>query len=77
MALDKLSKSDDIKVMKADKGGAVVVMNATEDDIKGMRLLNDTDIYLKLIKPPPISNIQTKFNKDVKNIISSLLYPVI
>ena len=71
-ALSNLANSKDIKIMKADKGGAVVVMDTIEYNVKAMRLLHDKDTYTKVVKPPTISTIQTQFNRNVRNIVSVL-----
>ena len=47
-ALDELAKNKDIKIMKADKGGAVVVIDTIEYNAKALRLLNDQNTYIQL-----------------------------
>ena len=71
-ALDSLTKNKEIKVMKADKGGAVVVMSKQDYYLKALRLLSDADTYEKIDNPPTIAEIQTDFSKKVKNIISQI-----
>ena len=71
-ALSNLKRANDIKIMKSDKGSAVVIMDVDIYTDKAMTLLNDTNTYTKLQNPPTIGDIQSKFNRDVKDIVSPL-----
>ena len=72
IAFDKLSRSENLKIQKADKGGAVVVMNVNEYKNKALNLLNDPDTYEELSNPPTIAEIQKKFSTDVKTILRNI-----
>ena len=54
--------------MKADKGGALVIMDIADYNIKAYRLLNDQNIYIKLLNVPSITSVQNKFNAQVRKI---------
>lgn len=47
-AMRNLQQRDDIIITKADKGGAVVIMNVEDYITKGKRQLSDTNNYQKL-----------------------------
>ena len=51
-ALHSLSKDDSITILPADKGRAVVVMNAKDYKDKAKALLSDTNTYKSLSKDP-------------------------
>ena len=72
LALSRLKSNKNIKVLKADKGGAAIVMDLNDYKIKALRILNDHNTYEKLENPPSIFNIQQNFNKSVKTIIRLL-----
>ncbi|XP_066983769.1 uncharacterized protein [Macrobrachium rosenbergii] len=71
-ALEELSKNNDIKVKKADKGGSIVVMDKIDYNIKALRLLNDSDTYIRLNKVPSINVVQNSFNKKVRDIATRI-----
>ncbi|XP_068222184.1 uncharacterized protein [Palaemon carinicauda] len=70
-ALNKLKKSHNLKISKADKGGCVVIMNKTDYLIKAYRLLNDQNTYAKLTKTPSIKYIQSEFNRRIKSVVNN------
>ena len=72
LALQNLKKYEDIRVMKADKGGSIVVMNSIEYRKKMYRLLEDETTYMKLDNPPTIKQLQTTFNQKVSKITEKL-----
>ena len=46
-ALKELQQNKDITIKKADKGGAMVIMDTSEYIKEGLRQLKDTKYYLK------------------------------
>ena len=67
-ALKELKKDENIVILKADKGNATVVMNATEYNDNINCLLSDSSIYRKLSKKSnPITKITSDVNKYVWN----------
>ena len=48
-ALKELKKAKDIMILKADKGNCTVIMDRPDYDQKINALLNDNDIYSKLV----------------------------
>ena len=72
LAIQNLKKYKDIRVMKADKGGSIVIMNSGEYRDKMYRLLEDVNTYTKLDNPPTIGQLQTSFNENVKTITQRL-----
>ena len=71
-ALDELARNKDIKIMKADKGGSVVVMDTIDYNVKALRLLNDQNTYIELPHIPSIKSLQGNFNKKLKAIASRI-----
>ena len=69
-ALKELKKDKDIVILKADKGNCTVIMDRPDYDQKINALLNDNDIYSKLVtKRNPLNNI----TKDVNDFVYQLL----
>ena len=69
-ALKELKEDKDIVIIKADKGNCIVIMDRPDYDQKINALLNDNDIYSKLVtKRNPLNNI----TKDVKDFVYQLL----
>ena len=69
-ALKELKEDKDIVILKADKGNCTVIMDRPDYDRKINALLNDNDIYSKLVtKRNPINNI----TKDVNGFVYQLL----
>ncbi|XP_066945202.1 uncharacterized protein [Macrobrachium rosenbergii] len=71
-ALKRLKSYKDIRIMKADKGGSIVIMNSSEYREKMYRLLDDETTYAKIENPPTVQKLQNTFNQNVKKIISKL-----
>ena len=69
-ALKELKEDKDIVILKADKGNCTVIMDRPDYDQKINALLNDNDIYSKLVtKRNPLNNI----TKDVNDFMYQLL----
>ena len=69
-ALKELKEDKDIVILKADKGNCTVIMDRPDYDQKIIALLNDNDIYSKLVtKRNPLNNI----TKDVNGFVYQLL----
>ena len=68
-ALSRLMKYEDIRIMKSDKGNAVVVMNVDEYKSKVYQLLNDENTYKVINRNLDVSNWQLNFNTSLKKII--------
>ena len=66
-ALQQLSQRDEIIIIKADKGGAVVIIDADDYIRKANRQLNNTDSYKKIPNGPTESN-----RNEVNNTINEL-----
>ena len=67
IALDSLARDKDITIVPADKGRAVVVMNAADYKAKANSLLSDTKTYQKLDKDPT-SKFSTKLVNQLKDL---------
>ena len=72
VALKRLKNYKDIRIMKADKGNAIVVMNSNEYALKMERLLSDCNVYQVLETPCDLKKWQTNFNSSLKNIVSQV-----
>ena len=69
-ALKELKEDKDIVILKADKGNCTVIMDRPDYDQKINAMLNDNDIYSKLVtKRNPLNNI----TKDVNDFVYQLL----
>ena len=69
-ALKELKEDKDIVILKADKGNCTVIMDRPDYDQKINALLNDNDIYSKLVtKRNPLNHI----TKDVNDFVYQLL----
>ena len=68
-ALKELKKDESIVILKADKGNATIIMNATEYNDKINCLLSDNSVYSKLSKK---SNTITKITSDVNKYVWNL-----
>ena len=75
LALESLKKNKDIMIMRADKGGATVVMNTSTYLDKAYALLNDTQTYTPLDFPPTATKMQQEFNRKLRKIANSLTDP--
>ncbi|XP_043943130.1 transcription factor Spi-C [Protopterus annectens] len=65
-ALEELKNNNDIAILKADKGGAVVVLDMDYYTQEGLRQLSDKKCYMKMdIDPTPI------FKKEIDNFLGS------
>ena len=73
-ALKVLGKSRDIKIMPADKGGKVVVLNQADYDDKIFNLLSDGDTYEKL-DDCPLSEQNKYIRKRISDISKSCIDP--
>ena len=72
-ALEDLHRRRDIKIMEADKGGRIVIVD-TEDYIKaGLEMLSDKKVYKSLKSNNPLQYRVDKFNKSLENIINNKL----
>ena len=68
--LKELKEDKNIVILKADKGNCTVIMDRPDYDQKINALLNDNDIYSKLVtKRNPLKNI----TKDVNDFVCQLL----
>ena len=70
-AFKKIKEDETVKVTKADKSNAVVIMNKSDYISKIMTLLNDTDTYTKL-RSDPTQTVNSHFNKQIKSILKGL-----
>ena len=71
-ALKELKKDENIVILKADKGNATVVMDATEYNDKINCLLSDSSVYSKLSKKSnSITEITFDLNKHVWNLFKN------
>ena len=71
-ALESLSKNKEIKIMRADKGGFIVIMTFNDYLSKAYRLLGDEAVYTKLPSLPLVTDVQMDFNRRVKRIANTL-----
>ena len=55
-ALQQLSQRDDIIITKADKGGAVVIIDVDGYIREAHQQLNNTDFYKKIPNDPAVSD---------------------
>ena len=68
--LNKFKNWDDMIITKADKGGAVVIMNVDDYIKKANRQLNNTEFYTKVVTNPTttdndmVNNTIWKFVKE-------------
>ena len=69
VALKRLNGYKDIRIMKADKGNAIVVMNSRDYISKMEEMLTDRNVYKVLETPCDIKKWQTKFNSTLKSIL--------
>ena len=67
VAINKLKSDDNIHITKADKSGAVVVLNKIDCDVK-INFLRDENTYKELNKKP-LDNVNRNFNKKVKELV--------
>ena len=69
-ALKELKEDKDIVILKADKGNCTVIMDRPDYDQKINALLNDNDIYNKLVtKRNPLNNITIDVNDFMYQIL--------
>ena len=73
LELENLAKNKDIKIMKADKGGSVVIMNSDNYLFKAHQLLSDENTYTKLPSLPSVTKLQMDFNREVRKIAKSIV----
>ena len=71
-ALRDLSSREDIIITKADKGGAVVIMDVNDYINEANRQLDNTEFYKKLTSDPTNTN-KYKVNNAIKELQSSRL----
>ncbi|XP_068237071.1 uncharacterized protein [Palaemon carinicauda] len=74
-ALVSLSRNQQIKILKADKGGATVVMDTEEYISKVNSLLSDTNTYEIVSSPPTVTKLQQNFNRSLGKIAKSIPDP--
>ena len=67
-ALDELKKDQDIRILPADKGRIVVVLDTAEYKQKCENLLKDTATYKNLGSKDPTS----KYKKELVNVLQEL-----
>ena len=69
-ALQNLRKDETVKILPADKGRSIVVMDSDEYKEKVAVLLNDTKTYLKLTdkRLNPTTSVEKDLNKILLNI---------
>ncbi len=70
-ALDKLKRDRSIKVLPADKGTAMVVMDSKEYDAKCLKMLSDKDTYEVIKKGDPTASLQRQLIDKLKAIKKS------
>ena len=75
LALKELNNDNNLKIMRADKGGALVVMNTDEYVRKALLLLSDRNTYTELQHAPTIKSIQQKFNNQVRTLTRNIENP--
>ena len=68
VAQESLSKNPDIRVMPADKGSMVVILDTDEYIRAGEDMLSDRAVYKKLNSTNPIIYRVTSFNNSLKSI---------
>ena len=73
-SLYELKNRDDIIVTKADKGGAVVIMNVDDYIKEANRQLNNTEFYTKLITNPTTTNYDI-VNNTIQTFVKEKLLP--
>ena len=61
-SLSHLKKRDDIIITRADKGGAVVIVNVEDYLAEAERQLDNTNFYTKLIVNPTVTHIRERQN---------------
>jgi glycerophosphoryl diester phosphodiesterase len=66
--LKNIKSNPEIKVKKADKGSAVVIMNTSDYLREGYRQLNDHNFYQKL-DHDPTKSIAIKINKIIQEMV--------
>ena len=66
-ALAGLEKRRDIKIMPADKGGKIVIMNTSDYEAKISELLADVQTYEE-VHHNPLNNINKNIRAQIKNI---------
>ncbi len=69
-ALNGLKKDRSIKVLPADKGTAMVVMDTKDYDAKCLTILSDTDTY-EVLKNDPTSSLQRQLIDKLKSLKKS------
>ena len=70
-ALTKLKRDRAIKVLPADKGTAMVVMDSKEYDAKCLEMLSDKDTYEVITKGDPTASLQRQLIDKLKAIKNS------
>ena len=73
-SLNELKNRDDIIVTKADKGGAVVIMNVDDYIKEANRQLDNTEFYTKLITNPTTTNYDI-VNNTIQTFVKEKLLP--
>ena len=69
IAISRLMKYKDVKIMKSDKGNTVVVMNTEDYKSKMYQLLEDENTYKIINWNFNVSTWQQNFNSSLKKII--------
>ena len=64
-AVRELYNNNDIVIKTADKGGSIVIIDATDNIAEAERQLNNPDHYEKLLEDPT-----QKFNTHINNLIN-------
>ena len=72
--LDQLKLREDINIMRADKGGAVVIMDIIDDVKEGNRQLNNTNYYAELSYDPTKQHEEI-INETIKTFTKEKLLP--
>ena len=68
-AQQEIIKNPMIRVMPADKGSRVVILDNDEYIRAGEAMLSDVDVYVKLTSNNPIGYRIDKFNEKLENIL--------
>ena len=84
-ALKELKKDESIVILKADKGNATIIMNATEFNDKINCLLSDSSVYSKLSKNqirllkshPMLINMCGIFSKIKKLLKPNIIFCIV
>ena len=72
LAMIRLNKYKDIKIMKSDKGNSVVIMNVEDYTEKMNILVSDPNTYKSINHNVDMSDWQSNFNSSLNRIIANI-----